>query len=289
MRLMDGRSLGYTEFGDPSGAPLINCHGGLSSGLDIRGVEPVARELGVRVISPDRPGIGRSDRRPGRTLLDWPSDVVALAGTLGIDRFAALGWSAGGPYAAAIAWALPERVSAAGLVASAIPGDWPGMERELGRMDRRLIRLSTRAPWADRIAFRAMGALARRSPAGFRRLSALTLDPASRELLTAAPARDFSDAIAEGMRDPDGVLDDYRVLDAPWGFDPAEIRAPVVIWQGDADTLVPVTWGERLAQRIPGAELRICHGDGHFLALGRYAEILGVLAPGAPDEQSQSE
>jgi pimeloyl-ACP methyl ester carboxylesterase len=57
----------------------------------------------------------------------------------------------------------------------------------------------------------------------------------------------------------------------------------VVIWQGDADTLVPVTWGERLAQRIPGAELRLCRGDGHFLALGRYAEILAALAPpGAP-------
>ena len=80
----------------------------------------------MRLISPDRPGIGRSERQPGRTLLDWPADVAALADELEVSRFAVMGWSAGGAYAAACAFALPERVSAVALIASVIPATGRG-------------------------------------------------------------------------------------------------------------------------------------------------------------------
>jgi pimeloyl-ACP methyl ester carboxylesterase len=277
VELPDGRRLAYSEYGDPAGMPLVNCHGGLTSRRDIEGCEESARAVGVRVISPDRPGIGRSDPSSGRTLLDWPADVVALTGALGIERFAVLGWSAGGPYAAACGFALPERVTAVALVASGIPGDWPGMAREINRMDRVFIRLSVRAPRVARLALRSMGMTAERAPATFRRLSVFSLDEPSRKLVMSAPASAFSGPLAEGLRNPVGVLDDYRILGSAWGFEPAEIRPPVHIWQGDTDKMLPSSWAERLAASIPNADLRICPGEGHFLVLSRYPEIFATL------------
>ncbi len=278
MELADGRKLAYSEYGDPAGAPVFNCHGGLTSRRDVEGCEDGARAAGVRVISADRPGIGRSDAKPGRTLLDWPADVEALADALRVGRFAVLGWSAGGPYAAACGFALPKRVTSVGLIASGIPGDWPGMAREINRTDRVFIALSTRAPWVERLVFRAMGGTARRTPAIFRRLSAVSLDKPSRKLVMSADARAFSGPIAEGLLNPAGVIDDYRILGSAWGFDPADIRQPVHIWQGVEDNMLPASWAERLAERLPDVDLRICPGEGHFLALGRYPEILATLA-----------
>ncbi|HEY6428062.1 MAG TPA: alpha/beta hydrolase [Acidimicrobiales bacterium] len=81
--LPDRRRLAYDEYGDPDGIPVLNCHGGLTSRKDMERCAATAAAAGVRVISPDRPGIGRSDAKPGRTLLDWPPDVAALADALG--------------------------------------------------------------------------------------------------------------------------------------------------------------------------------------------------------------
>jgi pimeloyl-ACP methyl ester carboxylesterase len=274
--LPDGRRLAYDEYGDPGGFPVINCHGGLTSRKDIERCAPAAAAAGVRVVSPDRPGIGRSDPKPGRTLLDWPPDVAALTDTLGIAHFGVLGWSAGGPYAAACAFALPTRVTATALVASGIPGDWAGMEDEINRMDRVLMRLCARAPAAAALAFRTMELTARHAPAAFRRLS-VSLDQPSRRVAAAGTASQFSGPIAEGLRVPAGVREDYRILASPWGFDPAALAGPVTVWQGDRDGLVPPAWAERLAGRIPGSALRICPGEGHFLPSSVYADIFATL------------
>ena len=122
-----------------------------------------------------------------------------------------------------------------------------------------------------------MGVMAERAPGAFRRLSLVSLDKPSRTVLSSRPASSFSGPIAEGLRDPRGVLDDYRLLGSPWGFDPAAICQPVHVWQGDSDTMLPSSWSERLAARIPNAELRICRDEGHFLALSHYHEIFTTL------------
>ena len=101
--LPDGRELAYEEYGDPAGFPVLSFHGGLSSRLDAAPANEAARRMGVRLVSPDRPGMGLSTYQPGRRLLDWPADVTHLTDALGIGRFAVMGWSAGGPYAAACA------------------------------------------------------------------------------------------------------------------------------------------------------------------------------------------
>lgn len=119
----DGRELAYAEYGEPNGHPVFFFHGTQSSRLERHRDESIARGRGARIIATDRRGQGLSDFQPGRTLLDWPDDVTRLADSLGLDRFAVMGMSAGGPYALACAHAIPERLSSIKVIAGAAPLD----------------------------------------------------------------------------------------------------------------------------------------------------------------------
>src|SRR5262245_25637216 len=112
VRLRDGRIMAFSEYGSPSGQAVIWCHGVPSSRVegDLIINNPLASALGLRVIVPDRPGIGRSTPQPARQLRDWPDDVVEFATLLGLERFSVLGSSGGGPYAIACGVKYPGRV-----------------------------------------------------------------------------------------------------------------------------------------------------------------------------------
>ncbi len=116
--LQDGHSLAYCEYGAPGGRPVFYFHGHPGSRRDFPAFDPgdIARELGVRIIATDRPGHGLSDFQPGRRMLDWPDDVCELADALQLDTFAVLGISGGGPYAAACAYKIPQRLTATAIV-----------------------------------------------------------------------------------------------------------------------------------------------------------------------------
>ncbi len=120
IRLRDGGRLGYAEWGDTDGRPLLYFHGWPGARVEGRLGAEVARAKGIRFIALDRPGMGLSDYQPRRTFVDWPIDVAELAAALGLDRFAVLGISGGGPYAAACAWKLSERLTGAGIARSRV-------------------------------------------------------------------------------------------------------------------------------------------------------------------------
>ncbi len=137
LRLVDGRRMTWSEFGAPAGTPVLSCHGGLLCRFD---VEPCSADLaaaGLRVLSPDRPGVGGSDRAPGHSTADWVDDARQLLDALGLERVAVVGWSLGGQYAAAVAARLGERVSAAAIVAGCPPLDDHDRFVELNTTDRR--------------------------------------------------------------------------------------------------------------------------------------------------------
>src|SRR5215831_6622757 len=125
--LADGRRIGYAEWGDADGRPLLYFHGWPGSRLEGRLGAEAARASGVRLVALDRPGMGLSDRLPRRRLIDWPSDVAAVADALGLRRFAVLGISGGGPYAVACARMLADRLIGVGVVSSLAPMDAPGV------------------------------------------------------------------------------------------------------------------------------------------------------------------
>src|SRR5215510_1581231 len=103
LRLRDGRTLAYAEYGRPDGQPIIYCHGSPSSRVegDLFFDPAALADLAVRIIVPDRPGMGRSDFQPGRRIVDWPGDIEQLAVALNLESFTVIGESGGSPYATA--------------------------------------------------------------------------------------------------------------------------------------------------------------------------------------------
>jgi pimeloyl-ACP methyl ester carboxylesterase len=153
LKLKDGRTLGYAEYRAPEGMPVFYFHGHPSSRLDWPSLvdnTDAASELNVRIIAVDRPGYGLSEFNSGRQILDWPDDVLELADALQLDRYAALGYSGGGPYAAACAFKIPERLTATAIVSGMGPADAPGTKDGFawiyagkGRVTRRLLLMMT--------------------------------------------------------------------------------------------------------------------------------------------------
>jgi len=276
VRLRDGRAVGYAQYGTPEGAVVVNAHGGLACRLDVAAADAAARAAGVRLISPDRPGIGGSDPQPGRTILHWATDVAELLDQLDVEHFSAMGWSMGGQYAAALAWALPQRVTRAAIVAGALPLTEPGVFPQLPAFDRAYTRLSQRAAWLVRPCFSAMALAARTSPAVYGRLAAGQLGAADAAVLRDDGYDEFARMSAEALRRPRGVVEDYRAWMRPWGFTPEQIAIPVDVWGGQQDELVNHAWPRELARRIPGATLHERPG-GHFLAHLYYPEIFARL------------
>lgn len=276
IRLRDGRVLAWSELGDPAGVPVVSCHGGLVGRRDVEPADVAARDLYVRLLSPDRPGVGDSCREPGRHLLDWGNDLRELIEQLGIERFGVLGWSMGGAYALAAACALPDRVRRVALVAGCVPLDTPTRLAELNAMDRRLLRIARHAPWTMRAIAGAVRGVARR-PGLLSRVLRRQHGRSDAALLAGQPPAWLAAAVRAGFADPEGVVDEYRVLGEPWGFGLEDVRVPVDIWQGDDDVYVPVDWARELARSLPDATLHLYPGEGHFLALLHYRRILGRL------------
>ncbi|MBK9179428.1 MAG: alpha/beta hydrolase [Acidimicrobiales bacterium] len=274
--MADGRVLGYSEFGDEAGYPILNNHGGLVCRLDVELAHADARSAGVRIISPDRPGVATSDRRPGRDTLDWADDVGELLDALGIDELANMGWSMGGQYALAVAHRLAGRVRATAVIAGCLPLDDQATFAELNEMDRRLTHLAAHHQLGARATFAAMGRLEGLFPGRMAKLSTRRAAPADRA--ATADHADWMGAIAAAaMRHPQGMVDEYLAWAKPWRFAPEDVAGPVAVWQGSADSLVPAVWGRRLADRIPGAVLHPIDGEGHLIGLTRRAEIIRDL------------
>ena len=220
--LPDARSLAYAEFGNPDGRPVLFFHGTPGYRLNPWTTDAELRSLGVRLIALDRPGVGRSTPRPDRRLLDWPEDVQVLADALALERFAVVGFSNGGPHAAACAYKLRSRVSGTALVAPMPPLHEPRALRELGAPGW-YYPLARRAPWILRAFFAGLAALARRNPARAERILLSGMSEPDRRLFARPEfeGRFGADLAGAGSR---GVVDDERLMPLPWGFEPRTHR-----------------------------------------------------------------
>jgi pimeloyl-ACP methyl ester carboxylesterase len=276
VRLRDGRSMGYSQYGAADGYPIVNAHGGLACRLDVAAADAVATETGIRLISPDRPGVGRSDPQPGRTILDWAGDVADLLDQIDVDGFAAMGWSMGGQYAAALGYALPHRVTRVAIIAGALPLTETGVFDELPAMDRLLTRMSLRAPSVAAQWFRTMRFVSGVAPTLYGRLGARELGPADGAVIRNEGFGAFARMSREALRQLSGAVEEYRAWIRPWGFAPEDLTMAVDVWAGMRDELVNTSWPHRLASRIPNATLNIREG-GHFMAHLYYREIFESL------------
>ncbi|NUR50609.1 MAG: alpha/beta hydrolase [Hamadaea sp.] len=256
----DGRMLAVEEYGVPSGMPVVYLHGTPMSRLARHPDDQIFADLGIRLITYDRPGFGRSTALPGRIVADAAEDVVTIADTLGLGRFAVFGVSGGGPHALATAAAYPHRISRVATLASLAPCDAEGLDWTAGMTDGN--RASAAAARSGRDELTAHLTRAAETPLPFpdRDLAVL-----SRPEIAAMVQPAMAEALAPGLA---GWVDDVLALyGLPWGFAPRTVRVPTLLWHGELDELVPVAHSRWLADRIPDATL-VTHPDsshaGHF-------------------------
>ena len=266
--LSDRRKLGYNEYGPTDGKPLFYFHGTPSSRIEWQmfGGEQLATQLHLRVISIDRPGMGLSDFQVGRCLLDWPTDVVALADELGIDHFAVLAFSGGGPYAAVCALAIPERLTSVGIVSGAGPFTETEVADGINPMSRQFFDLCRDKPVRGRMMLRMMGAMAHYAP---NRLIAQTMAALPEPDQTVLKRPEVQQWYLQTMREaqrrgPRGAQHDTALMVSPWEFRPQEIKMAVHLWYGEADRDIPIAMGRSLAAAIPKSQAHFYPDEGHL-------------------------
>ncbi len=279
--LSGARTVAFAEYGDPGGQPVFFCHGWPASRLQAGLLDAHARELGARIIAPDRPGVGYSPEHPGRTLRDWPRLLGEMADALGLETFHVLGVSGGGPYALAAAWGLPARIPAVAVVCGAPPLAESADPSLLNPAYQWLLRTHRRRPHVLRWLFRAARPLARVRPPEWIRPWMLRHLPAP-EAETLADDHIFETCFTnyrESWRGgADGLYGDAMIYAEPWGFALEDIRVPVQLWHGKQDRNFAWELSAEIAARLPHCTPRFLDDEAHYsLAIRRRREILAAL------------
>ena len=278
LELDDGRALGYAEYGQSDGTPIVYLHGMPGSRLDPAALDQEYRQLGARVVALERPGYGLSTRRRSWGLLDWPTDVAAGADRLGLERFAVIGYSSGGKYAAACAYAMPDRLTGTAIVSGVGPPTTPNFRDGLGRTDRLSMTLAHRARPLAHIYWRIARRMAERRPESFLGEFEKELSEPDKALFAEPEVQKFLLAVSlEALRGgATGIVQDSAIQARNWGFELEEIHAPVQLWHGDSDEIVPFHHSKHAAEKIPNATLTVFEGVGHLVA-SRFSEVAAAL------------
>jgi pimeloyl-ACP methyl ester carboxylesterase len=285
VRLADGRKLAYAEWGEPDGAPVFLFHGTPHSRVFCPD-ESTTTSLNVRLITVDRPGIGRSDVLPRRTFADWPSDVVELADALGVEKFGVVGWSAGGVYAAACAALIPERLTGVGMACSRAPSELNFVENptafeELEANDRQMFELARRDPDA---AARATADEEREWVRKYHEQPEALLDDFEFSDSDLSFFEDkerrqpFFEAVRESVRQgPEAFA--WELIDAwfPWGFRLSEITTEVHVWHGEHDKAVERRHIDFTVKTLSNAQLHLWKDSGHLGPTQHWGEILEAV------------
>lgn len=277
LTLADGRRLAWHEVGTPQGDPVIALHGTPGSRLKYAGAHQDASRRGLRLICPDRWGYGLSDApRCPSGLTAYAADIAELAGHLALPRFALVGISGGGPFAAAAAAVLAGRVTRLALVSPVGPIE---QGSDLRFFHRLCFQWLPRVPGALHAVFAAYRAALLVAPDQAAGLAAAVARGADRRLMREPDVRrslveTFRTGLAHGSAG--GVLD-IGLFARTWDFDPAVIAVPTRLWIGDEDRNVPLVPAMRLARRIPDATMALLERQGHFWIARNYAEVLSWL------------
>ena len=276
MKLPDGRTLGFAQYGDSQGQPLLYFHGGVSSRLDIEFANSHCQEKNIRLIAPDRPGIGISSPQPKRSLLDWASDVESLLDHLNIESLPLLGWSLAGPYVWACAYKLPHRFTKVSTVGGASPILPPVKVEQLGLLADRM--LLTCPPALESALAASLNASGKLPAQTMKWILENELSQNDKTIVQSLSLKDATDFIFEATRQGGmGVVDDYRAVAQNWGFDLSEIKGNVTLWHGDEDRLCPQIMTHYLKERMQHATVNIVPKRGHFLLHRMLDEVLSQL------------
>lgn len=275
------RVLSVDVSGASDGAPVFLLHGTPGSSAGPRPRNSVLYRLGIRLISYDRPGYGGSTRLPDRNVVDAAVDVRAIADRLGVERFAVVGRSGGGPHALACAALLPHRVERAAVLVGLAPRDAAGLNWYEGMAESN-VRAHVTAEQGTIDQLGELRALAEQTAADpeslLEVLQAQMSGPDVRFMQSVLYRRLLAKSYADALRvGPYGWLDDILAFRRDWGFTLDSIVSPVRLWHGAHDTFSPASHSRWLAQRIPRSEVHVQHDAAHFGAVEVLPRILAWL------------
>jgi pimeloyl-ACP methyl ester carboxylesterase len=280
VELRDGGRLAYAEYGCANGIPIFFFHGWPSSRIMAELTQNAALELGVRIISPDRPGIYDSTFQPNRKLIDWPETFQQLADHLGIEQFRILAISGGAPYAYAVGWKFPERVRAIAVASGAPPIAELQDRQGLLSLYRLMLHCHQKYPRLSRTCFHlARPFFSLRPPRRARPmfLKSLRLQPCDADALRDSAAFEacFESQRRAWHRSSAGVLADAEIYAQPWGFRLEDVDVPVRLWHGKRDRAFSFRLADEVAKRLPNCVARFIENEGHYsLPIRHMREIL---------------
>jgi len=228
----------------------------------------------------DRPGIGLSSPQEQRTFSGWADDLVAIADSLGHEKFGVSGWSEGGPWAlAAAAYINPARLL---HVSALAPGSYGAFgdnsaARHLSKIDALGGFLALHMAPGFRLLYATLGITAAHFQSSYIKQLRAAVNDSDREILDGPVAEAFAEMSAECFaQGSGGLVRDAMPLYRRWDFDVSAIQRPVHFWQGTGDTLVPLPINREVAEHMPGAVWHEVEGAGHLIAIGCADEILST-------------
>lgn len=279
-QLKDGRKLGFVEYGDPNGKPVIMFHD-LWGNRNLRHPDDtILKQLGVRLIGMDRPGYGMSTRKPDRSLMDVVDDTLLLSKALKIENFCVLGFSAGVPYALACAYRFPQIVSRCAIVASLPPMDDPQGFKAVNGNYARLFQLAQGMESFFRFMMRGFFWVdSRREPKRYVAELTMSMPPVDQQIMRNPLVFNSRVDMWDDIRrnGSDSFVDEMVTLIKPWGFQLQSVQSPVDIWWGEADTFSAPLVGKRMADFLPNSTLHIEPQAGHLILFSHWQAILEAL------------
>ncbi|MFX0098729.1 MAG: alpha/beta hydrolase [Candidatus Hodarchaeota archaeon] len=285
--LKDGRKLGFAEFGKTGGKPVFYFHGKNSSRLEPKMYDIEKKQVNVRLISVDRPGMGISDFQENRTIINWPDDIRELADQLKIEKFSVLGGSGGAPYALACAYKIPDLLHTCGIVSGLGPVELgtEGMNKE----GKTVLKLGRKLPGLLKFMYKLQGSMLK----SFQKKDEETLyklfkkkadklpEP-DRKIITARERTSLnmelmSEAFRQGINGP---FHDAKLFGNDWGFKLEEIPKSVKVfsWHGELDNSVPIKMARSVCEAIPNCKSEFYSDEAHMsTAVNKIVEILDTL------------
>ncbi|GIH99035.1 alpha/beta fold hydrolase [Planobispora takensis] len=284
VRTPDGRTLAVDQSGSPGGRPVFLLHGTPGSRVGPLPRPTLLYRMGIRLITYDRPGYGLSDRLAGRSVADVAADVAAIADFLDVARFAVIGRSGGAPHALACAALLPDRTTRLAALVPLAPRGAEGLDWFEGMSPSNVVEYTAaaRGPGPLTALLTSVADQVRADPTRLvPALDAELPEPDRHVVADFGIRRMLAGTFAEALRhSAAGWVDDALAFSAPWGFDPAAIGVPTLLWHGDEDVFSPAGHARWLGRRIPGATVVIEEGAAHFGSLRVLPDVLAWLAAG---------
>jgi pimeloyl-ACP methyl ester carboxylesterase len=276
LRLADGRRIGFAEYGDPEGQPVLAIHGTPGSRLMFALTDATARERRLRIVAPERPGYGLSDFQLQRSLAEAASDLKQCANALGLRRFALIGVSGGGPYAVAAAAAMPRRIALLALINPVGPIAECDRRIRISKAHRLIFNRLGRSDAACTAFFWPLRRLVHSAPGLAYRVLQLRLPASDRTVLARDEVRvSLQAALREGLRPGiDGARQDLRLCCGKWQLSLRDIDVPAILWQGSDDAVVPPAAAYDLAETLPNCRLDVIQGGGHYWIFSGFDRVL---------------